>query len=242
MRRWVCPSCGDGNHAPDRPRKDDVRRFCLTCSKGTGFLVVRVCPALDNQRVQKAEQATQRRERRAARTQDRKQTDYNYQYMVGDLDILVEARSMWKVLRAVSKDVKCKGWTWSFPEVSVQRSARGRWSGHAYYGRHRITMTFPRTWGNHPRHRATVLEMTLHELTHLAHGHGRNDAAGRERHHDERFNQILSAAAKTIWGIEKLPIVDGYKTSRVLRTKLAKRFDAEKFAAEQRATATEDQS
>lgn len=52
MMRWVCPN--DDNHegklAPSRPRKDDIRRYCLVCSEKTGRLVERVAPRLEAKR------------------------------------------------------------------------------------------------------------------------------------------------------------------------------------------------
>lgn len=47
MRRWTCPTCGSGVLAPDAPRKDDARRYCLDCTARTGRLVQRACPALE---------------------------------------------------------------------------------------------------------------------------------------------------------------------------------------------------
>jgi hypothetical protein len=41
MRRWVCPNGCPGVHAPDKPRADDVRRYCLPCSEASGRLVRR---------------------------------------------------------------------------------------------------------------------------------------------------------------------------------------------------------
>jgi hypothetical protein len=51
MRRWVCPNCGGAVLAPSRPRKDDVRRFCLKCSAKSGRLIERSCPAAETKRV-----------------------------------------------------------------------------------------------------------------------------------------------------------------------------------------------
>lgn len=53
---WKCPS-GEhqGVRAPSRPRKDDIRRFCLDCSTETGRLVERVAPAVERKRARKAE-------------------------------------------------------------------------------------------------------------------------------------------------------------------------------------------
>lgn len=40
--RWSCPLCSSGVLAPSRPRKVDVRRWCLACSEKTGKLIERV--------------------------------------------------------------------------------------------------------------------------------------------------------------------------------------------------------
>ena len=40
--RWKCPTCGHGLLAPTRPRRNDVRRYCLPCSSKAGVLVERV--------------------------------------------------------------------------------------------------------------------------------------------------------------------------------------------------------
>jgi hypothetical protein len=70
MKRWICPMCQAGKLAPERPRRDDVRRYCLPCSQTTGRLVERACPALDRKRAAKKErQAAKRataRDRQAA--------------------------------------------------------------------------------------------------------------------------------------------------------------------------------
>jgi DNA-directed RNA polymerase subunit N (RpoN/RPB10) len=49
--RWKCERCGDGLLAPSKPRRDDVRRYCLPCSSETGKLVERFSPALEAQRI-----------------------------------------------------------------------------------------------------------------------------------------------------------------------------------------------
>jgi len=55
--------------APTRPRRNDVRRYCLPCSSKAGVLVERVAPALDAQR---AARDVARRERdRKTRERDR---------------------------------------------------------------------------------------------------------------------------------------------------------------------------
>ncbi len=62
-RRWVCPKCSSGLNAPEKMRRDDVRRFCLACSQATGRMVHREAPAL------KARRATKAAQRKAAAAQ-----------------------------------------------------------------------------------------------------------------------------------------------------------------------------
>lgn len=57
LTRWNCPNGCGGVLAPTRPRKDDVRRYCLDCSKRTGRLVERVSPALERKRTVRVERS-----------------------------------------------------------------------------------------------------------------------------------------------------------------------------------------
>ena len=50
MKLWRCPDCGNQKRAPGKPRRNDVRRFCLPCSQRTGYMVERVCPTLEKKR------------------------------------------------------------------------------------------------------------------------------------------------------------------------------------------------
>jgi hypothetical protein len=50
--RWKCAICDHGLLAPTKPRKNDVRRYCLPCSSKSGKLVERVAPSLEKQREQ----------------------------------------------------------------------------------------------------------------------------------------------------------------------------------------------
>ena len=54
--RWKCANCDHGLLAPTKPRKNDVRRYCLPCSAKTGKLVERISPTLEKQRTIKSEQ------------------------------------------------------------------------------------------------------------------------------------------------------------------------------------------
>jgi hypothetical protein len=75
--RWKCGICDHGLLAPTKPRKNDVRRYCLACSSKTGKLVERVAPSLEKKREQRSavvkEQNKVKRERTATKLQPLKE-------------------------------------------------------------------------------------------------------------------------------------------------------------------------
>lgn len=75
--RWKCANCNHGLLAPMKPRKNDVRRYCLPCSAKTGKLVERVSPTLEKKREQRSvvvkEQNKVKRERTTAKLQPLKE-------------------------------------------------------------------------------------------------------------------------------------------------------------------------
>jgi hypothetical protein len=79
MRLWVCPRCKDGCKAPSRPRRDDVRRYCLACSKATGRLVERVSPAIQHDKERRLEIKKERAARERAAKEKLKAAE-NSQY------------------------------------------------------------------------------------------------------------------------------------------------------------------
>lgn len=72
MRKWTCPRCEDTILAPDRPRKDDVRRYCLPCSEKTGRLVERACPARERERERKKRQRSEAAKRKRAADREKR--------------------------------------------------------------------------------------------------------------------------------------------------------------------------
>lgn len=61
---YRCPGCGTGRRAPLRLEHDDIRRYCLSCSKKTGRLAVMV-PHTAEAKARKAEKAKAARSARA---------------------------------------------------------------------------------------------------------------------------------------------------------------------------------
>lgn len=199
QRRWVCPACQGGVLGPQRPRKDDVRRYCLKCSAKTGRLVERSCPALEKSRAA-AREATRARiasqRTRAAATAKARRT-------VGDVDLLDEAQRLWKLpaLRDASRSAP-------LPAIEIRRRKTARTSGSYGWGRD-VVVTAGTDVGS-------AVEIMLHELVHAA--------LGVSEGHSIRFWQLLRAAAKEAW-----PEVDfrfheaperGYVIDRWIRARL----------------------
>jgi hypothetical protein len=82
-RLWRCPLCTNQVRGPERPRRDDVRRYCLDCSKETGRLVERLCPSLDRERAVRAG----RQEQRARAQAERKRQAELDRRRVGGIDL-----------------------------------------------------------------------------------------------------------------------------------------------------------
>jgi len=208
--RWVCPQCGAGKLAPSRPRKDDVRRYCLPCSERTGRLVERLSPALERQRREKEERRRSRDKRkRAAKTRARARNR--------------EARAEWIVEREIAlgfaqdggKDSihgwfrrlrKLKAWGCKMSHCSLRvrysdtdRHAHPWTSGHAWLEEGEIVITAAKPRAGYPtlRQKAEVIQTLLHELAHPA-------AFGRFGHegtnHGPEFKRTLLEAAEELTG------------------------------------------
>ena len=78
LKRWKCGDCGSGVLAPTRPRKNDVRRYCLDCSRSTGYLVERTAPALEAKRAVAKIKTVEKQKTRAVKSRE--------QWMVAGID------------------------------------------------------------------------------------------------------------------------------------------------------------
>lgn len=191
---WRCPKCTNGVRAPSRPRRDDVRRYCLTCSVETGRLVERVSPALERKRREKAE-ARKVRSRRARERDRRERADY---YTVAGLDLERELKQLVKLpaLGGVRGELAT-----NLPEFSIRRTKHKPRSilGRAWPYEWRFQLT---AWDGITPEEA--LDTLLHELVHLR---LRSDES--ERHHGIEFKAVLVEAADQAWpglaGIKRGP-------------------------------------
>lgn len=168
--RWVCP---EGLHpgvlGPQKPRMDNICRYCLDCSKKAGKLVQRTAPALDRQR----EQAAVKSQARRAIKQGREKAKEDARYLVGDG---IDLRRVMKLAWGMESLGKINGKVRSMPEISIRRTkvetlSDGRqlsvekYSGYAYPWRRRITMTIK---GGSQADPASAIGLLIHEMAHMA--------------------------------------------------------------------------
>ena len=179
MRRWTCPRCGSGTNGPERPRRDDVRRYCLACSKLTGRLVERECAALERERAET-------RERSAAKTTRKRETARAQEIArrtVDGVDLMAEAKRIWRTptIRDLPFGMR------PLPNIELRRSTnRFHASGHCYYAwpNDRIVVTAGTSAGY-------AQGAMLHELVHAA--------LGSDEGHSSRFWSMVRSAAKDAW-------------------------------------------
>jgi hypothetical protein len=158
--RWACPTEGSDHPsviAPSRPRKDDVRRFCLECSRTTGRLVPRVPPALERKREARRASEVERLVKVAVRERER---DAAY-YTVAGVNLHEEMCRMIQAKAFIGTPLRHRG---RRPTLIVRRrSSKPRRFGFAQGGRWRIIISaYPDITAH------DVRETLCHELAHLA--------------------------------------------------------------------------
>lgn len=202
--RWKCERCGDGLLAPSKPRRDDVRRFCLPCSSETGRLVERIAPALEQHRARRVEMARQKKKNERIRERARIEKKMNAPREVAKrkysiegeygMNIKKETARLWKMIAKMPQEVEWgrrgsrivstrkppivhlmkRGW-------SVDRDGRV-WS--------RLGGAAGIAYGNHISIKPGVSWETLaHEIIHCAGFPG----------HDETFYSALKWLTETRW-------------------------------------------
>jgi len=191
--RWVCPRCGDGTLGSRRPRRDDVVRYCLTCSAETGRLVQRTAPTLERQRA-----AKQERRKRAGRSQaERAAEAERAYYTVRAVDAagsehVVDLRE--ELARACSTPLLRAGLRrWQrghrpslevYTSQSPWRERRGRGTAWPWENRIRI-----RVWDGMPYE--WLIELVHHEVVHVA--------VEPDEHHGAEFKRVLVESAQQRW-------------------------------------------
>lgn len=219
MKRWSCPKCGKGKLAPGKPRRDDVRRYCLPCSEKIGRLVERTCAALEAAR---AARATARKTR-AAKARERAKTQRAVAAETSTARLTVDGaylpdfvRPYWRILCEEARKAAPAG---TFipahdapPALEVARSTRE----HHYRGLGSRRRAFVRFGPGIDKARALVV--LLHELA-----HGACAALNRaEGGHGPTFRKTLRNAAARLWGVEVLIPLNRYVLDDLIVVELRK--------------------
>lgn len=184
-RRWVCPTCGGGVLAPSRPRKDDVRRYCLPCSKKSGRLVPRSCPAADAARTKREGRRADRQTAEVLR-QDERDLE---RHTVDGLDV----RDEWKrLLRLPFVRERCAQWAGLRPRLKVSRArsdgSRAA-SGRCWPGSGDVHVTI------HERASRADAEFVLtHELAHAICNLG--------AHHGSEWRNSYARLVREAYGVD----------------------------------------
>ena len=225
-KRWVCPQCGVGKLGLQRPRKNDIIRYCFPCSEKAGVLVERVSPADINKKKKKEEAAA--RKKANAKPKPRKTTRtwmqiprYRYESSDGSTPNLMFAASvmcrmsgwnnpkrlkqLWdRTSAAMRKPYKPERWD---RIITYTRSTtRGYSSGRAYGGsRVEIMLSCDNI--------AASLVTLLHELCHIDQDNYQV-VNGVRRPHDLAFNLKQQEMAYKMWGYNTHPECAGWSVGK----------------------------
>lgn len=119
-RIWTCPTCERaGVRAPERMRREDVRRYCLDCSKDTGRLVERISASLDRER---AERAGRQEARRKEQKERQRQADLSRR-LVDGVDLEREFRRLCRLPLFGGRDGSLAKHP---PELRIRRAAKAQ--------------------------------------------------------------------------------------------------------------------
>jgi hypothetical protein len=206
-RRWVCPKCNEGVLAPARPRRDDVRRYCLSCSARTGRLVVRICPARELARAnaeaqhkaavearkakRAAERAAARAERVGAEAAAREVRSQLRAMPITEIarlrtrEAYVEAAQRYAKLRAWERDLSDCDVTWRFTNTERGNTSTNGLAHPSARGPGRFMVNI----GTDIADAHTTI---IHELAHIA--------AGPKNGHDARWRGLFQLAVSEVVG------------------------------------------
>lgn len=185
MPRWVCPDCSSTKLAPQKPRRDDVRRYCLPCSEKTGRLVQRVCPVLQKKALNLQERRAKQRENlQKARRAVKEMATRRRKERVDWEKPLRQLHERWQRLRSWGLVLNCS--------LNIKRSSRRPDHGWAYperYGKGKVVIYLDPVA---PVDGAANQALLLHEMAHIA--------AGPGEHHSIKWRELFIAACDEILG------------------------------------------
>lgn len=223
--RWTCLTCGEGGLAPTKPRRDDVRRYCLSCSAKTGRLVEKVAPSLEKKREAQTARTQERSKKKRQKEAARRGRVTANERLVKKREKLVqvEAERLWKLLTPYHKGKP-------IPRIVITdtrqtRGASGHWQGGGFFSSGEITLRLvPFESGRF--HEARSWKVLLHELCHAACPPKYGDSHHREFYYamktttEKRWKCSISFGSLTgnRWGYH----VDDVILSQLLRLDVVK--------------------
>ena len=227
--RWKCEICSSGLLAPSKPRKNDVRRYCLPCSKKIGKLVERSVPSLEKKVAKKKEKrkatAFRRQEIKANSFQTFKNDYRNYltKYNSG-FKIKSEAERIWNLFEPYHKGAKMPKIFVELHGLEFRRlqdggvqilGGRGN-AGEARYHLNEVMIKPNVGWGT-----------LAHELCHFAVGSRYEN--GRYKSHDEVFYKALKDVSERRWKV-RISFAEvtkyGYVVDGIIRSQIHEPYQA----------------
>jgi hypothetical protein len=208
-KRWTCPRCGGGKLAPERPRKNDTRRYCLPCSDKTGRLVERTCKALEKRReaVQERSKAKARRKTKAKRKRQAASVERIQSARRQRLLALGITRTLDFEFKRICR-LKCwRGLGLGRLKLRWEMGSGDRVSGHANWIAKEVFVTLPdpdNLAGDIWDKRSEVIEVLIHEAAH----HATDSLYPHSGAHGEEFKRELIRATAEASGREVLASID----------------------------------
>ena len=195
--RWKCPICDDGLLAPTRPRRNDVRRYCLPCSTKSGRLVDRLAPSLEKQREKRTAIVQQKNKEKRVRVAKKLQPEK-------------ERMRRAKQRQAIFEKEADRIWSLFYPEGTNRRRPRinivfSRNRGCSGYYNGSVLIRIPR-WSSGG---VSAWEVLAHELCHAVVPTNLRDGS-----HGRAFYVALKNVIEARWKVRMdWSKINGYTTS-----------------------------
>jgi len=197
--RWKCEKCDDGLLAPTRPRKNDVRRYCLPCSAKQGTLVERIAPALQKHREKRAAFVSVKVKEKRVREQQK-------------LQPIKERQKKARQRQAIFEKEADRIWSLFYPEGTWRKRprikivfARNRGCSGVNYGGSNILIRIGRTSSGG----VSEWEVLAHELCHSV-----VPTSLKNGSHGKAFYVALKNVIEARWKVRMdWSSINGYTTS-----------------------------
>jgi hypothetical protein len=190
--RWKCANCNHGLLAPMKPRKNDVRRYCLPCSAKTGKLVERVSPTLEKQRATKTVQRKVQTQKKNAKVSVKKKARREKASAVNKRQAMIEkeGQRIWKLMEAWHKGRP-------MPKITIVNARNSLGGGHATRWSNEIQVNINRKQTE--RSSKWAWYVLAHELAHCACPPVRTN--GKWDVHHKEFYRALKHACEKRWKV-----------------------------------------